>query len=461
MHSRGLILAALLAATTAQAADRFHMAFDDDLAGVEVEACFDGAAPSTLYRHSDASRYTEWIRHNGRRLAARERGDELRLPDLPDNACIQWRVNLGRAAGSGDYRSAFRVEDAVLASTGLVFWKGPWRRPTEVRVDLPDGMVLSTPWQETGDNRFRPEPSSSSWSSRIAVGRFRLHRPGIPGSDIRIALPGVSDPAQQEKLITWATGSLRSVSDVFGYFPQPTLQVLIVPIGRRNEPVPWAHVIRGGGPAVEFFVDPYRTLSSFENDWTATHEFSHLLLPFVARSDRWLSEGLASYYQNVLRARDGRLSEREAWQKLHEGFRRGEKGTHGGTLAEATRSGRAATMRVYWSGAAMMLEADARLREQTDGEQNLDTALRALNQCCRQPGRRWRAWSLLSELDRITGTKVFSGVYQEHVYAESFPDFRDIYEDLGLNDRRDRIRLVEEAPLSGVRDEIMQGGEQG
>lgn len=50
------------------------------------------------------------------------------------------------------------------------------------------------------------------------------------------------------------------------------------------------------------------TTSELSRDWTATHELSHMLLPYVASRDRWLSESLASYYQNVLRARDGRLA---------------------------------------------------------------------------------------------------------------------------------------------------------
>ncbi len=40
-------------------------------------------------------------------------------------------------------------------------------------------------------------------------------------------------------------------------------------------------------------------------DWTATHEFSHLLLPRISWRQKWISEGFASYYQNVLMARAG------------------------------------------------------------------------------------------------------------------------------------------------------------
>ena len=42
-----------------------------------------------------------------------------------------------------------------------------------------------------------------------------------------------------------------------------------------------------------------------------------------AHTRAWLSEGTASYYQNVLRARAGILPAEDAWQRMHSGFRRG------------------------------------------------------------------------------------------------------------------------------------------
>ena len=124
--------------------------------------------------------------------------------------------------------------------------------------------------------------------------------------------------------------------------------------------------MRGGGVAAEFFVDETRSLDSFREDWTAAHELSHMLLPFVTRNDRWLSEGLASYYQNVLRARDGRLSEEQAWQKLHSGFERGRAGSGSSSEAKASSSGWGSIMHIYWSGAAIMLMADSELRMLSD-----------------------------------------------------------------------------------------------
>jgi len=244
---------------------------------------------------------------------------------------------------------------------------------------------------------------------------------------------------------------------VFGNFPQPQPQVLVIPVSRRGDATLGAQVMRGGGLAAVLLVNENRPLEEFTSDWIATHEFSHMLFPYIASNDRWLSEGLASYYQNVLRARNGRLTETQAWQKLYEGFQRGKKGTHGGSLAQASSEGWRSTMRVYWSGAALMLQADMQLRETSGGRQSLDTALQSLSQCCLENGRTWRAKEMFAQLDKLTGTQIFSSLYKQHVPAESFPDMRSTWEHLGVETRRDRISLTADAPLAEVRTSIMQG----
>jgi predicted metalloprotease with PDZ domain len=247
------------------------------------------------------------------------------------------------------------------------------------------------------------------------------------------------------------------VTAVTGHLPQSNPQVLVVAIGPRNEAVVRGQVLRGGGLATVFYVDETRPLSEFRESWTATHEFSHMLIPYISSRDRWLSEGLASYYQNVLRARDGRLSETQAWQKLHEGFKRGEDNTNGGSLAQATRNGRGSTMRVYWSGAALLMMADIQLRYKSGGVQSLDTALNALSDCCMENGVTWRARDMFVQLDRLTGTEVFMDIYNDNVHTSDFPDITPIWENLGIQTRRNKVKLTEDAPLAGVRVAIMNG----
>lgn len=453
-----MLLAGILACGSSSADDHYTARFSEDLRLVEAQLCFDGPAPNRLYRHSGAAGYASPLSHQGEVITAR--GDErLRLPPLPDDACLEWTFDLGKATDAGGYRSAFRVDDSVLSLTNLWFWKGPWQRPLIAQIELPEGFSFSSPWPRDAENPawYRPVRTPAGWYTRSAVGRLHTATIPLPGGAVELAILGDLDSSEVTKLTSWIKTTLDAVVPVFGYFPREHVQVVVVPIGPRSEAVPWAHVVRGGGPAVQFYVDETRPLDEFNADWTATHEFSHLLLPYVARSDRWLSEGLASYYQNVLRARDGRLSQREAWQKLHDGFGRGQRATQPETLREATQGGWENVMRIYWSGAAMMLEADMALRDLTDGQQSLDTALRLLNECCLEEGKLWSARELLDTLDGLTGTSVFSAVYEEHVDSLAFPDVEESYEALGLVEQEGQISIESQAPLVEIREQIMRG----
>jgi predicted metalloprotease with PDZ domain len=115
-------------------------------------------------------------------------------------------------------------------------------------------------------------------------------------------------------------------------------------------------------------------------------------------------------------------------------------------------------MRVYWEGAAMILLADVRLRQLTAGKQSMDTALAALQDCCLDPERSWTARQLFARLDEITGTQVFSELYDAHVSSKEFPDLTAIYRQLGLEPAAEGVELVPDAPQRQLREAIMTHG---
>jgi predicted metalloprotease with PDZ domain len=461
MKILSIVCMLLLYAPCVDAADHLSARFSDDLAEVSVELCFDGRAPDRLYRNSQADDWSDGVYLADSRLRISERHGEVRLPTLPENACIHWQVDIRAALKKSNYRLVLQRGDDLVMSADLWFWKASRSRDLIVNVSVPEGMSFSTPWalvESTGQfTTYRPDRTPAIWESRIAIGRFKLQTIEVPGAHIRLAALGDLSDEQNEKFRLWIKESVLAVASVFGSFPQSQPQVLVIPAGRRREATLRALVTRGGGMAVTLMVDENRPLEEFTSDWTATHEFSHMLFPYISSRDRWLSEGLASYYQNVLRARNGRLTEKQAWQKLYEGFRRGEKGTHGGSLAQATRDGWRSTMRVYWSGAALMLQADMQLRETSNGRQSLDTVLQSLSYCCLENGRTWRAKEMFAKLDELSNTQIFSDLYDKHVHAENFPDMRSTWEYLGVNTRYNQVRLTADAPLADVRRSIMKG----
>lgn len=435
-----------LLSTESAAQDQYTVRVADDLATIEVRACFAGQPPAYLYRHRDAARFTDRLEIGGREVNTSSR--RLSLRGLPKDTCASWRVNLAAAVKGSDYRTALQMDEAIVTAGSLWFWRDSKQRAVEVQLYLPQGMQFSAPWTLVasidGVLHYQPADTPASWSSRLAFGRFATKSLDISGGRINIAMLGSFDPAQQAVVQQWIAEPVRAVAEVIGQFPVAQTQVLVVGIGPRSSPVPWAHVLRGGGMAVELFVDQTRSLEELRKDWTATHEFSHFLLPYVGSDDRWLSEGLASYYQNVLRARDGRLSELQAWQKLLGGFQRGQSdGETGGT------------MDTYWRGAALLLQADSRLRELSAGQQSLDTALAQLHACCPGLGQRWSAADLLQQMDQLTGYTVFSEVYDIATASPEFPNPVATLQKLGVEREDGSVQLDDAAPWSNTRQSIM------
>jgi hypothetical protein len=347
------------------------------------------------------------------------------------------------------------------------FWRPDSLEPDEdidVEFNLPAGISVSTPWQVAampgGHATYRVGHSPYDWPAAVAFGHFTEHIMDVSQVQLRVAILEGQPKVDEAQIADWLRRAASAVITLYGRFPVASVQVLVIPGARGNEPVPWAYVLRGGGPSVHFFINQDRPKEEFDADWTAVHELSHLLLPYIMSADAWLSEGTASYYEHVLRARAGSIDPRQAWQRIHDGFKRGLQSTRGLTLADATeRMYRSGTfMRVYWEGAAIMLLADQRLRARTGGRQSLASALDELQQCCLSPEVGWGGRDLFRKLDELTGTTVFAELYESHVRSPSLPDVAEAYRLLGLQVTADgEVVLLDDGPERAYRDAIMHG----
>ena len=465
-----LLLAAVTTFCGAAQAERLHrfvISINPPLTQIDVRACFDGRPPERLVAESlDAAiaLIGAWNESTGKAITP---SGYIPLKSVPDGGCISYKADVSRPIKLHDRTGGKirRVGKDLATSVGLWFWR-PERLGEDEGVvlvfNLPEDIAVSAPWTPLDDAdkpTFRLGRAPHDWPAWVIFGRFTEKNIDIGGSRLRLSVLDGSPPVDVDEMAAWLADSASMVEKLYGRFPFPQTQVVVVPNSRGREPTPWAFVVRGGNPAVHFVINQRRPIEEFYDDWTATHEFSHLFLPFVSSDDAWLSEGVATYYQNVLRARGGRISAQDAWSNLHAGFGRGQQDAEGLTLIEATgRMHRGGYyMRVYWSGTAIMLLADMRLRQMSEGSQSLDTALEALNECCSHIQREWSAAELFARLDAITQTSVFSDLLDEHTGSDRFPDLSIAYRDLGLVPMGGDIDFASEAPLAHVRDAIMSG----
>jgi len=292
-------------------------------------------------------------------------------------------------------------------------------------------------------------------ASRVAL----VTQAQITGATLRIeVLPPVDDKKAAE-IVEWLKSASGNVSLAYGRFPVPSPRIVVVPTGNRpwggDSPVPFGRVTRDGEEKIEFFVNADRPIEEFYDDWTATHEFSHLMLPYVGGRHKWISEGFASYYQNVLMSRAGRYTAQRAWTKLHEGFERGRASRPELSLNDAAASGiRRARMKIYWSGAAIALLADIELRERSGGKESLDVALDRLQQCCLPSDRNWSGPELFAKLDSLVDEPVFMPLYRRYANSAGFPDVDPAFQRLGINFEDDELRIHRNAELAHIREAI-------
>ena len=262
---------------------------------------------------------------------------------------------------------------------------------------------------------------------------------------LEIEVEGVDEPARRAMLEDWAEQAARALLTVDDRFPLRRARVRIAQTDRRESapagagggsPVPWGQTLRRDDVSVLLYVRRDATLAQLRADWTAVHEFAHLMHPWLGREGRWMAEGLASYYQNVLRARAGLMAADEAWRRLDAGFARGRRATVPGTPLSSVR-GRGATMRIYWAGAAYWLQADLALRARGS---SLDAVLAAHARCCLRPGSEANPLDYARALDRIDGHGLFERLYLEAAAATAFPDLAAAYRALGLSGHGDALR---------------------
>ena len=272
-------------------------------------------------------------------------------------------------------------------------------------------------------------------------------------SELRVEIAEVDDPARVDMLQRWVRETAEAAKTASGRFPLRSAYVRVQQIDSRDpSPVPWGQTRRRGETGVLLYVRRDAGYASLRDDWTAIHEFSHLFHPYLGERGRWLAEGLASYWQNVLRARAGLISSDRAWQKLDAGFRRGEAVTPG-TPMDAMGRQRGGTMRVYWAGAAYWLEADLALRR--GRATSLDAVLDEYARCCLQGTQSLAPEEFVAALDRIAGGGQLTALYRHHAALRAFPALDESYRQLGIERDGDGLRFADTRDAVRMREAIM------
>jgi len=111
-------------------------------------------------------------------------------------------------------------------------------------------------------------------------------------------------------------------------------------------------------------------------------------------------------------------------------------------------------MKIYWSGAAIALLADVRLRDRSGGAKSLDQVLGEFQACCLPAARMWSGEELFRKLDSLLGDAVFMPLYNRYADAPGFPDTSEVFGQLGIEVENGTVRLLDNPRQATIRHAI-------
>jgi len=425
---------------------------DAQIDTLSVRVCFDGAAPQSFGPGVAGAGRALLEARDSRGRALPTRGGRIDLGSLRPDDCMRYRVDLDLAIRAS--RFARRYGRDLVSSQGVWLWRDLRAVPAHgatLRFDMPEGIHANAPWpringvHQLGPSAFR-RPGFVSFGRRPA--RI-IERERVRARFVRL---GDGWNISEADLGQWLTEAIDGISTVQGRFPVDDLLIVLVPT--RGDSIGFAMVRRGGGHAAAFMVGRDARVETLRSSWVTWHELSHLHLPALPQEDAWLYEGVATYYQEILRVRLGIQTQEQAWAHLLDGFERGARGGARGSLRQASASlfSGGSFSRVYWAGTAFALEADVSLRRRGS---SLDAALR-------RAGDRWRGdlglksgADVCATWDRPLDAQVLVPLRDRYSRRRGFPGTRSLLERLGVRTGEAGLALGG-AELSRLRDAIMR-----
>lgn len=366
---------------------------------------------------------------------------------------LSYRVELAAlSARSNGFDSAQRVGDSfVAAMSSVLLVPEPLTAeiPVTVRVAAADGVKVAVGLARGAEaGSYRLMAHEIPVATYFAFGKLEQRELRLPGGTLEITkLDGALDQSFAD-VARWVGASAEAVAAFYGGFPVPRAGVTLIPAPGRDSVVV-GKVLPESAPGIALVLGQHAPRAALYGDWILVHELFHLGFPSFLGEGKWLDEGLATYYEPIIRVRAGLYTELEMWNELERSMPQG--------LPAFTQLGleRATDFRgVYWGGAVACLVADVEARKR-DRERGLEVGLRALNAAGGNASEVWSLADAIATVDRALGAPTLAPLAERHAQRGGAFDLARLFDQLGVRRSPDgRIQLVDSAPLAGIRRAI-------
>lgn len=348
--------------------------------------------------------------------------------------------------------SALAVGDSVLA-VGSAWLLAPRRSGNDggslqVGVHTAPGVAFAT-GQSLAGGAFEIPAARLDQAGFSAFGRLRTGNVKAADDAFRVVVLDGRLDVGDAALLEWIDDMAGAAAAFWHGFPAPGMPIFVVPRAGGSG-VPFGRVMSGGGVSMVLYVGEHATPAELRDDWVLIHELVHTGSPFVYGSP-WFAEGLATYFEPLIRARSGLQTPEAMWTEFMTHMPRAESVMEGAGLARGGSRG------WYYGGALLMLLADVQMRQASRGRTGLEDCLRRIRVDIGDFRRVMGVRDMIAACDAAVGGHVLSDLVQEHAFAAGSVDLEALWRDLGLRLDGDRLHYADDAPLAAMREAIMRG----
>lgn len=365
---------------------------------------------------------------------------------------LSYRVDLGRMSERYDAIDiAARFGTSLLApSASFLLEPEPLPVGLPVSVRVRDDAPLALGLRRDG-SVYSIEAHELKAATYAAFSPRALHHLELPGQALSVALLDGELDLPREVLWRWVETFARAVIGFYGAAPDPQLFIVLAPSpGERG--VRFGKLLPESAPGIVVLLGEHTSERELYSDWILVHELFHVGSPSFDGEGRWFDEGLATYFEPIIRVRSGYLAERELWREFFERMPQGAGTLTGAGLAQAE-----AFAEIYWGGALFCLLADVEARVRTNDARGLEHGVRGV---LRAGGVASEVWSLADALavaDRAIGVPVLAQLERRYGAQGAPLALSALFDALGVRARGGRVELDEAAPLASVRRAIVRG----
>ncbi len=372
-----------------------------------------------------------------------------------DDGRLSYVVDLDRLARQGGgFDSAVRVGASYIAAmSSVLLVPEPLTTdiPVKVQIEPAPGLSVTAGLKRNSEpGSYRLMAHEIPVATYFAFGKLEERQLDVAGATLEVVkLDGKLDRSFDE-LSQWIQASANAVRDFYRGFPVARATVFVVPAAGRDGVV-FGKVLPESQPGIVLVVGQRATRKKLYADWILVHELFHLGFPSFFEEGKWLDEGLATYYEPIIRVRAGLYTEREMWDEAEKALPQG--------LPAYTRDGleQARDFRgIYWGGALACFEADVEARKR-QLDRGLEVGLRALHDAGGNASEVWAMSDALHSIDEALGSPTLGRIAQLHGPSGSPFDLAALLRDLGvMRAPNGSLKLDDSAPLAAVRRALIE-----